>query len=160
MKAAPHTELPEIHSFSITQYWPLIVILIPCLLVLFFLDTLHTHWCRLVCRNSVELNFVKTGLRSKFRVNPQFFSHELCPYVTRFFLSWRHSREKRSQALFHFTVLQATESWAGPGKEATITPQNLKPWNLILGASSSFSWKFPPTKITRYTVFGGIHQVL
>ena len=31
-------------------------------------------------------------------------------------------------------------------------PQNLKPWNLILRASSSFSRKFPPTKITRYTV--------
>ena len=30
--------------------------------------------------------------------------------------------------------------------------RNLKPRNLILGASSSFSRKFPPTKITRYTV--------
>ena len=91
MKAAPHTELPEIHSFSITQYWPLIVILIPCLLVLFFLDTLHTHWCRLVCRNSVELNFVKTGLRSKFGVSPQFFSHEVCLYITRFIFRQRSS---------------------------------------------------------------------
>ena len=34
----------------------------------------------------------------------------------------------------------------------TIVPRNLKPRNLILGALSSFSRKFPPTKITRYTV--------
>ena len=33
-----------------------------------------------------------------------------------------------------------------------IMPQNLKPQNLILGASSRFSQKFPPMKITRYTV--------
>ena len=32
-----------------------------------------------------------------------------------------------------------------------IVPRNLKPRNLILGALSSFSRKFPPTKITRYT---------
>ena len=31
-------------------------------------------------------------------------------------------------------------------------PRNLKPRNLILRVSSSFSRKFPPTKITRYTV--------
>ena len=34
-----------------------------------------------------------------------------------------------------------------------IVPRNLKPWNLIPGASSRFSRKFPPMKITRYTVF-------
>ena len=34
------------------------------------------------------------------------------------FLSRRHSREKRYQALSRFTVLIATESWAGPGNEA------------------------------------------
>ena len=50
----------------------------------FSLICLHTLWCRLVGRNSVELNFVKTGLKSKFGVNPQFFSHELCLYITRF----------------------------------------------------------------------------
>ena len=33
------------------------------------LDVLHTLWCRLVCRNSVKLNLVKTGLKSKFGVN-------------------------------------------------------------------------------------------
>ena len=37
-----------------------------------------------VCRKSVELNFVKTGLKCKFGVNPQSFSHELCLYITRF----------------------------------------------------------------------------
>ena len=31
-----------------------------------------------------------------------------------------------------------------------IEPRNLKPQNLILRASSSFSRKFPPTKITHY----------
>ena len=34
------------------------------------------------------------------------------------FLSRRHSREKRYQALSRFTVLEAMESWAGPGNEA------------------------------------------
>ena len=34
-----------------------------------------------------------------------------------------------------------------------IAPWNLKPWNLIPGASSRFSRKFSPMKITCYTVF-------
>ena len=29
-----------------------------------------------------------------------------------------HSRDELSQALSHFSVLQAMESWAGPGNEA------------------------------------------
>ena len=28
-----------------------------------------------------KLNFVKTGLKCKFGVNPYFFSHELCLYI-------------------------------------------------------------------------------
>ena len=36
------------------------------------------------------------------------------------FLSWRHSREKRYQALARFSVLIAMESWVGPGNEASI----------------------------------------
>ena len=40
-----HTELPEMHPFSITHYWLFIIILIPCLLVLFSLDVLRTIWC-------------------------------------------------------------------------------------------------------------------
>ena len=35
---------------------------------------------------------------------------------------------------------------------STVVPRNLKLRNLILGTLSSFSRKFPPTKITRYTV--------
>ena len=35
------------------------------------------------------------------------------------------SREKRYQALHGFSVLQATESWAGPGNEASITDGKL-----------------------------------
>ena len=34
-------------------------------------------------------------------------------------LSWRHSHEKRYQALSCFSVLTATESWAGPRNETT-----------------------------------------
>ena len=64
-------------------------------------SSLHILWCRLVCINSVELNFVKTGLKFKFGVNPQSFSHELCLYITRFRVWYR------------------TESWAGPGNDAT-----------------------------------------
>ena len=36
-----------------------------------------------------ELNFVKTGLKCKFGVNPQSFSHELCLYITRFAMTFR-----------------------------------------------------------------------
>ena len=51
--------------------------LIPCLLVLFSLDAYSLHG--VVCMQKFgELNFVETGLKSKFGVNPQFFSHELC----------------------------------------------------------------------------------
>ena len=32
------------------------------------------------------------------------------------------SHEKRYQALHGFSVLQATESWAGPGNEASLKP--------------------------------------
>ena len=42
-------------------------ILIPCLLVLFSPDVLHTP---LGGRNSVKLNLVGSGLKSKFGVNP------------------------------------------------------------------------------------------
>ena len=77
MKAAPHTELPEIlhHSILTTYYHTWTDTMLT--LVLFSLDVLHTLWCRLVCRNAVELNFVKTGLKCKFGLNPQSFSHEL-----------------------------------------------------------------------------------
>ena len=84
------TKLPEIHIPS-----PLIS-LIQCLLVLFFLDVLHTLWCMLVCRNSVKLNFIKTGLKPKFGINPYFFSHELCLYITRFYI---HSQSNNHQKL-------------------------------------------------------------
>ena len=48
-------------------------------------EVLHTLWCKLVCRlNTVKLNFVKTGLKFKFGVNPQSFSHALCLYITTF----------------------------------------------------------------------------
>ena len=53
------------------------------------LDVLHILWCRLECRNSVKLNLVRTGLKSKFGVNRNFFSHELCLYITRFVTSIR-----------------------------------------------------------------------
>ena len=32
-----------------------------------------------------------------------------------------HSRDKISQALYRFSVLQVTESWAGPGNEASLS---------------------------------------
>ena len=38
------------------------------------------------------------------------------------------SREKRYQALHGFSVLQATESWAGPGNEARLSPQKVGGW--------------------------------
>ena len=36
----------------------------------------------------------------------------------------RHSRDKIFQALYRFSVLQATESWAGPGNEASYVQYN------------------------------------
>ena len=44
-----------------------------------------------------------------------------------------------------FTLSQAIED--------VILRHEIKTTNLILGVSSSFSQKFPPTKITRYMVF-------
>ena len=41
------------------------------------------------------------------------------------FLSWRHSYEKRYQALSRFSVLKVTESWVGPGNEANSTSHSL-----------------------------------
>ena len=38
-----------------------------------------------------------------------------------FSLPLRHSRDELFQALYRFSVLQATESWAGPGNEAIIS---------------------------------------
>ena len=40
-----------------------------------------------------------------------------------FSLPLRHSRNKLFQALYRFSVLQATESWAGPGNEASAYPR-------------------------------------
>ena len=47
-------------------------------------DTILSGARLYACRNSVKLNFVKIGLKFKFGVNPQSFSHELCLYITRF----------------------------------------------------------------------------
>ena len=42
-----------------------------------------------------------------------------------------------------------------------VMPRNLKPRNIILGTLSNFSRKFPPTKITHYTVSAsGYKQLL
>ena len=47
-----------------------------------------------------KLNFVKTGLKSKFGVNPQSFSHELCLYITRFSSCSVHTdKQARAAAL-------------------------------------------------------------
>ena len=34
----------------------------------------------------------------------------------------RHSHDKLFQALYHFSVLQVTESWTGPGNETIVEP--------------------------------------
>ena len=77
----PHT---EIHHFSITQYRLLTIVQIPCLLVLFPWCAAYSlvHAC--IYAEIQLANFVKTGLKYKFR--DFFFSHELCPYITRFWL--------------------------------------------------------------------------
>ena len=44
-----------------------------------------------------KLNLVKTGLKSKFGETRNFFSHELCLYITRFTYAGRVSERKRMQ---------------------------------------------------------------
>ena len=84
MKAAPHTKLPEIRPFSITQYWLLIIIVIPCLLVLVF------PWCaaysgvKLVCD---EVKFRKDGVKIQIWGKPAIF------------LSWAMSVHNEIRAL-------------------------------------------------------------
>ena len=46
----------------------------------------------------------------------------VCSENFRYFPITSRSREKRYQGSPRFSVLQATESWAGPGSEATLTP--------------------------------------
>ena len=38
----------------------------------------------------------------------------------------RHSRDKIFQALYRFSVLQATKSWAGPGNEAKVYQRHVE----------------------------------
>ena len=73
-RAARNTSL--LHHSILTTYYHTDTMLTSSL------EVLHTLWCTLVCRNSVKLNFVKTGLKFEFGVNPQSFSHELCLYIT------------------------------------------------------------------------------
>ena len=49
-------------------------------------------WCRLCTQKFDKLNFLKTGLKSKFGVNPYFFPHELYLYITRFGSDFRGDR--------------------------------------------------------------------
>ena len=58
---------------SLLHHSILIILLIPCSLVLFSLHVLHTLWYRLVCRNSVNLSFLKTELKSKLGYTHNFF---------------------------------------------------------------------------------------
>ena len=53
-----------------------------------------------------------------------------------FSLPLRHSRDELFQALYRFSILQATESWAGPGNEANLEAV----WpNIVPTKSSSYS---------------------
>ena len=45
-----------------------------------------------------------------------------------FSLPLRHSRDKLFQALSRFSVLEVTESWAGPGNEASNTAACSEHW--------------------------------
>ena len=65
----PHTELPEIHPFSITHYWLLIIMLIACLLVLL-----------MCCIFSGVVKFSKDRVKIQIWAKPVIFSHELCLY--------------------------------------------------------------------------------
>ena len=55
---------------------------------------------------------------------------------------------RRNQNLHHVYWVQSSYIIC-----ENIAPRNLKPQNLILRASSSFSWKFLPMKITCYLVW-------
>ena len=94
-------------------------------------------WCRLVCRNSVELNFVKIGLKSKFGVNLQSFSHELCLYITRFY--------------FYMSAMKVT--WYVPTSSgATCSYSFQEQW------SNDIIW-FTKTEIKVFAFPGSIYRV-
>ena len=50
-----------------------------------------------------------------------------------FSLPLRHSRDKLFQALSRFSVLEATESWAGPGNEAMLGKSRIQIVKMIKG---------------------------
>ena len=52
----------------------------------------------------------------------------VCPRSIMFSLPWRHACDKLSQVLSRFSVPLATESWVGPGNEATLWLLN-KTWH-------------------------------
>ena len=56
----------------------------PCLLALFFLDVLHTHWCMLIHAEIWRVKFRKDRVKFQIWGKPAIFSHELCLYITRF----------------------------------------------------------------------------
>ena len=66
------------------------------------------------------------------------------------FLSWRHSCEKRYQALSCFSVLIAMESWAGPGNKAvSFEGENFykfHPWlalhKIIIANPTPLTWQW------------------
>ena len=112
----PHTELPNVHLFSINQYWLLIIILIPCLLVLFSLDVLHTY--SLVhgglYAESSKLKFLKTGLKPTKRSDSETG-----------YLTWSHS----SLVLFFTAKFQCWLPACLKG-ETNLIMQKLHKWSL------------------------------
>ena len=82
----PITAARNTSLLFVIKYCILNTIRIPCLLVLVSLDVLHTLcvFVSLNCR--ILVNFAKSGLISKFGVNPSFFFHggSLYIIITRF----------------------------------------------------------------------------
>ena len=67
---------------------------------------------------------------------------QLNPFYIPSFLSWHHSREKWYQGLSCFTILEAAESWAGPGNEAKSSNslKGISPSQHSLGTRLILGW--------------------
>ena len=74
------------------------------------------------------------------------------------FLSWRHSREKRYQALSRFTVLKVMVSWAGPGNKAMWGSYALCK-RVKYSWFTQHVWAPPVTQVLSYSVLNTEYEI-
>ena len=109
----PHTELPEIHPFSITHYWLLIIILTPCLLVLFQrlcmggrgdhdMQLQEMDWLWFYCKKHPGGHNTICGVSRVFKKNA----------LKKIFKVHRHSRSDNYPSLWVLGRRQPPQQWS------------------------------------------------